>query len=351
MADGTGRGRGGAPGRRASSYDVAALAGVSQSAVSRAFRPGAPVSEAVRRRVLAAAAELGFRPNAMARGLATSRSGIVAVAIGTIGNPIYPAVLDAFSREVSARGRQLLLLTDLDDAEAVMGRVVQYGVDAVIVTASARLEPSRAVARACAKAGIPAVLYNRVLPDLRAPAVVCANRAGGRLVADLLLRAGHRRFAFIGGPEETSTNTDRRDGFAARLAEAGLPPPALATGRYAYEAGQAAMLDLAARGVPPDALFCTNDLLAIGAMDAARRDLGLRVPEDLSVVGFDDVPMAAWESYALTTVAQRIGVMAARAMDLAEAAMDGDAGATVIEVPGDLVARRSARLPPDISAS
>jgi DNA-binding LacI/PurR family transcriptional regulator len=310
-ADGR-HGRGGARRSPASSYDVAALAGVSQSAVSRAFRPGAYLSEELRRRVVDAAAQLGFRPNAMARGLATNRSGIVAVAVGTIGNPIYPAVLDAFSRGIAERGLQLLLLTELDDVDAVMQRVVQYRVDAMVVTASTVLEPSRQVTVRCGAAGVPVVLYNRVLPDLGTPAVICGNRAGGRLAADLLASRGHRRPAFIGGPEETSTNRDRREGFMEGLRDAGLPQPSIEIGPYSYGGGYGALLRLFARGERPDAVFCVNDLLAIGAMDAARRELRLRVPEDLSVIGFDDVPMAAWLSYDLTTIAQRIPEMVAR---------------------------------------
>lgn len=344
-ADGSGgRGRAGG-GRRASSYDVAARAGVSQSAVSRAFRPGAYISNAARAKVLKAAAELGFRPNAFARGLATRRSGIVAVAIGTIGNPIYPAVLDAFSRRFAEEGLELLLLTDLDDADAVMNRITGYQTDAVIVTASTRLEASVGVVRRCAAAGVPVVLYNRVLTDLPVAAVACANRDGGRQVAELLLRAGHRRLAFIGGPVETSTGRDRREGFRGALAAAGAAAPILESGPLDYEGGHAALLRLMRARRKPDAVFCTNDLLAIGAMDAARRVLGLRVPEDLSVVGFDDVPMAAWGSYALTTVRQRVEPMVEAAMRLLHGALAGEAAPPLVEVPCDLVIRASARLP------
>ncbi len=348
MADGDqgGQKRGGER-RRPSSYDVAALAGVSQSAVSRAFRPGVYLSDALRARVLEAARTLGFRPNAMARGLATQRSGIVAVALGTIGNPLYPAVLDAFSRRFAQEKLELLLLTDLDDADAVMQRLSAYQTDAVIVTASMRLEPSRRIARCCAAAGTPVVLFNRLLPGPRIAAVTCANRAGGRCIGDLLLRAGHRRLAFIGGPEETSTSRDRRVGFTEALAAAGHAPPLLANGPYSYEGGHAALLNLMARPARqrPDAVLCTNDLLAIGAMDAARQALGLRVPEDISIVGFDDVPMAAWGSYALTTIRQRIEPMVDAAMELLLGALRGEAPPPPIEIPGDLVPRGSARLP------
>jgi DNA-binding LacI/PurR family transcriptional regulator len=344
MAEGGGKGRRRAPaGRRASSYDVAALAGVSQSAVSRAFRANAYLSDAMRARVLEAARTLGFRPNAIARSLATRRSGIVAVAIGGIGNPIYPAILDAFGRRLAQEGLEMLLLTGLDDAEEVMARLTGYQTDAVLVTASTRLDSSVQLTRRCQAAGVPVVLFNRVLPDVHVPAVACANREGGRMAAELLLRAGHRHTAFIGGPEETSTVRDRRGGFADTIIAGGAAPPRLEAGPLSYEGGRAALLRLMAGAGPPDAVFCTNDMLAIGAMDAARQVLGLRVPEDLSVIGFDDVPMAAWDSYALTTVRQRTGQMVEAAVALLAAALSGAAPPPVVEVPVDLVARRSVR--------
>lgn len=327
--------------RRANSYDVARLAGVSQSAVSRAFVPGAYLSASLREKVVAAAATLGFRPNAMARGLATRRSGIIAVAMQAIGNPVYPAVLDGLSRRFREAGQQLLLLDLGDPVEAIL-RVLQYQTDAVVVTAASQLAPSRRVTEACLEAAVPVVLFNRVFADLVAPAVTCANRAGGRLVAELLAGAGHRRLAFIGGPEESSTVMDRRAGFVERLAELGHAAPLLETGAYSYEAGQAALMRLAARGAVPDAVFCTNDMLALGVMDAARTTLGLRVPQDLSVVGFDDVPMASWCSYGLTTIRPRFEAMvdATAAM-----ALKPDGAVGVLEIPGDLVVRGSARLP------
>lgn len=344
MTEGGGKGRRRAPaGRRASSYDVAALAGVSQSAVSRAFRTNAYLSDAMRARVLEAARTLGFRPNAIARSLATRRSGIVAVAIGGIGNPIYPAILDAFSRRLAEERLEMLLLTNLDDAEEVMARLTGYQTDAVLVTASARLDSSVQLTRRCQAAGVPVVLFNRVLPDPAVAAVACANRDGGRMVAELLLRTAHRRLAFIGGPEETSTVRDRREGFSEALGAAGAAPPRLEAGPLSYEGGHAALLRLMTGSERPDALFCTNDMLAIGAMDAARQVLGLRVPEDLSVVGFDDVPMAAWGSYALTTVRQRTEQMVEAAVALLLSALAGAAPPPVVEVPVDLVPRRSVR--------
>ena len=326
--------------RRANSYDVARLAGVSQSAVSRAFVPGAYLSDTLREKVVAAAATLGFRPNAMARGLATRRSGIVAVAMQAIGNPVYPAVLDGLGRRFREAGRQLLLLDLGDPAEAIL-RVLQYQTDAVVVTAASLLAPARRVTEACLEAGVPVVLFNRVFPGLAIPAVTCANREGGRCVAELLAGAGHSRMAFIGGPEESSTVMDRRGGFVDRLRELGAAPPVLETGAYSYEAGRAALLRLAAQGPLPDAVFCTNDLLALGVLDTARCELGLRVPADLSVVGFDDVPMAGWASYRLTTIRPRFQAM----VDATAAwALQPPERPEVIEVPGDLVVRGSARL-------
>lgn len=296
--------------------------------------------------MLAAARVLNFRPNATARTLTTKRSRIIAIAMSAIGNPVYPFVLDAFSRELQRQGLQSLLLTDLDDVQDAVQRIVQYQCDGVIITAATRLDPSARLAAQCRAMSVPVVLFNRQLPELAIPSVVCRNAPSALLAADLLLEAGHRRFAVIAGPEETSTNVERRDTFAARIREAGHPVVHHA-GAFSYAEGHAALLALMGGPAQPDALFCTNDMMALGALDAARYRLGLAVPQDLSIIGFDDVPMASWASYDLTTIRPRFLDMVAATTKLLldDLSADRDGATAPIEIEADFVKRGSARLP------
>lgn len=335
------------PGRRATSYDVAHLAGVSQSAVSRAFIANAPISAPLRKKVLAAARQLSYRPNAVARSLTTSRSRIVAFFVPNIGNPIYPFVLEAFSHRLRALDHQILLLPLVESASEALAWLIQYQVEGLVITAASPLALSKAIARKCLKARIPVVLFNRYFPDVRAASVNCDNARGGAVVAEMLRAAGHRRFAFIGGPEETSTHADRRTGFVDRLRELGAPAPLIETTAFSYSGGHAAGLRVLARRDPPDAIFCVTDLIALGVLDAARHSHGLEVPGDVSIVGFDDVPMAAWAGNGLTTVRLPVEAMVTRAVELLMHEMEQRHGhAEVVRIPGEWVLRNSARTAP-----
>ena len=187
-----------------------------------------------------------------------------------------------------------------------------------IVLAAATL--SSAVARNCADASIPVVLFNRVMATGSAGAVSSVrsdNIAGGRAVAQFLAQAGHQRVAFIAGNEESSTNLEREKGFREGLADAGMHIWARATGNYDFEQARRAALDLFRSGQEhPDAIFVASDHMAFAVMDALRHELKLRVPDDVSVIGFDNVPQAAWASYRLTTVEQPLGPMVEATVDL-----------------------------------
>lgn len=192
----------------------------------------------------------------------------------------------------------------------------------------------------------PVILFNRYVPGTGASAVCCDNFEGGREVALRLAEAGHKTPAFIAGLDDASTSADRQRGFRAGCAEAGLPEPQLITGGdFTYETGYQGMQTLCAKGPRPDAVFCANDIVAIGAMDAARRELGLKVPEDVSIVGFDDIEMSAWPSHDLTTVRQPMNAM----LDKVIAEVDrlltpGGAMGQDHFLPGRLILRNSARL-------
>ncbi|MFC4454266.1 LacI family DNA-binding transcriptional regulator [Deinococcus sonorensis] len=295
--------------QRVTSHDVSREAGVSQSAVSRAFTPGAHISPETRRRVLDAARKLGYQPNAIARSLVTQRSGIVALIVGDLHNPFYPQALSQFAQALEARGKRALLLTHdaRRDVQDTLDAASRYQIEAAIVFPT-RLNNTPPNLGDVARGGVPVLLFNRHLPGQRLLSVACDNHAGGQLAAEVLLETGARRLAFIGGDPETSTHQDRLHGFMARLQQAGLAPVAAPSGAFQYDWGVQATLDLYAEGDGPDAIFGANDIVAIGVLDALRQ-LGRRVPQDVSVIGFDDIQESARLAYRLTTIRQPLGAM------------------------------------------
>jgi len=300
---------------RATSYDVARLAGVSQSAVSRSFKPGASVSKKMRARVMKAAEDLGYQPNAIARSLITRRSNMVAVVISQQTNLYYPEVLVQLSLRFSERGVRVLLFTlaHESDIDVLLAQVFQYQVDGVIEAARLSGEQIDLVERR----GIPLVFYNRSLKDRRVNAVCCDQTEGERWLVGRLVDAGHASFGLIGGPEDSAVGTERTQGALERLKELNIDSVTIVPGDYSYESGVKGLLELKRRlGKLPDAVVCANDVMAIGCMDAARYRLGVKVPEDLSVVGFDGVGAAEWASYDLTTVRQPVRRMTEAAVSM-----------------------------------
>ncbi|MBV9747751.1 MAG: LacI family DNA-binding transcriptional regulator [Acetobacteraceae bacterium] len=320
---------------------LARVLGISQSTVSRAFSPGGTVAPAMRARVLEAAARLGYQPNAIARSLSTRRSGIVGIVMATMTNPFYPEVLEHLSRRLHEADLRTLLFNvpPGQELDSELPLLLRYQVDAVVI-ASATI--SSAMAREWAATGRAAVLFNRTVPGAKVASVSCDNEAGGRAVADFLVARGHRCPAFVAGRRDTSTNLDRERGFLARLQDLGVPLHARVDGgEYSYEAGFAAALELA--GQRPDAIFFANDIMALGGMDALRHRLRLCVPEDVSVVGFDDIPMAAWPSYGLTTVQQPVQRMIEETVRILVEAGRGGEATQVHLLPGCLIERGSTR--------
>lgn len=304
---------------RVTSLDVAALAGVSQSAVSRAFTPGSSIAEDKRKRILEAARKLNYVPNSIASSLTTKRTNMVAVILGNLDNPFYVHVLRTLIARLQDSGRQILTFTvdngaNSDDA---LMRVLAYQVDGIILT-SAQL--STRMTSLCHDRGIPIVLFNRYIPGSDASGVRCDNAAGGRLMADAFLQAGARSFAVLKGDPKGTTSQDRLQGFAERLLEAGIPRRDILEleGLSVYDGAHGAVLRaFRDDGHPlPDAIFGINDIMAMGAMDALRGELGLRVPRDVMVGGFDDIEEGARWPYRLTTVRQPIRRMVEAALEM-----------------------------------
>lgn len=297
---------------RVTAQQVAEAAGVSISAVSRTFTKDASVSPRMRARVLAAAEALGYRPNQLARSLMTGRTALVGLVSSHFANPAFMDVFDLFTRELQRRGLRPLIANLSEDggADSALDMMLQYNVDAVLIATSA---PPEGFADSCARAGLPVVhVFGRA--ETAVPVVTVDNVAGGRLVAGAMLARGLRQLAFLGGAATDSSSIDRAAGFSQGLVAVGLQPLAVDfAGDYSHEHGRRGMHALLDRH-RPQAVFCGDDILALGALDACR-ERGLAVPKDIGIVGFDDMPLAAWPGYRLTTVRQPMADMVRHAID------------------------------------
>jgi DNA-binding LacI/PurR family transcriptional regulator len=333
------------PDLKVTSQHVAKLAGVSQSAVSRVFTPGASASAATAAKVRAAADQLGYRPNPFARAMITGKSRIIGLVVAYLDNQFYPVAIERLSRSLQDHGYHVLIFMATNTAESIE-KVVQdlmdYQVDG-IVTASVGM--SSDLTGRCAEAGIPVVMFNRGQPGSGLSSVTSANLDGGAKVAQFLWEGGHRRLAHIAGWEGSSTGRDRKRGFVDALEGLGAAPIDVIDGMYDRETAAAATRRLMARADPPDAIFVGNDHMAFAVMDCLRFELGLSVPGDVSVVGYDDVPLAAWPAYHLTTVRQPVNRMVEATVETLFAQIDQPhRPAQKIEIEGPLILRGSARL-------
>ncbi|MDE0984231.1 MAG: LacI family DNA-binding transcriptional regulator [Yoonia sp.] len=329
------------------SLQVAERAGVSQSAVSRVFTPGASASAKTVEKVKKAAAELGYRPNMMARAMITGKSRIIGLVVAYLDNQFYPLALERLSNALQAKGYHILVFTasnDNDHVARVVEELMDYQVEGII-TASVGM--SSELTQRCEDARIPIVMFNRGQDGGNVSSVTSANLDGGRKVADFLLACGHQSIAHISGWLGSSTGRDRQLGFTRTLTQAGIASRVM-DGMYDRETARAATLDLMDRRTPPDAIFVGNDHMAFAVMDCLRAEMGLSVPNDVAVVGYDDVPMAAWGSYDLTTMRQPLNRMVDATIDrLLTQIEDKTAPPRAIEIDGALIQRSSTRKPKD----
>lgn len=298
---------------RVVSRDVALEAEVSQSTVSRALRGDPSISEATRDRVEQAAARLGYVPNRAGRTLRERRSRTVGVVVQDIGNAFYPLLLADIHRELVTAGYAVALIVDPLHRRADMSRMrslLDASFDGLIVTTATLDSDTSAFLH---RRGLPVVLSVRSVPGLDVDIVESDNIAAGQEAVRHLLELGHRDIAAIMGPEVTSTTYDRLVGIH-ESASGLIPPDRVLHGAYSHESGHALCRRLLLGDRPPTAIIAGNDIIAIGAVDAARQ-LGATIPDDISIIGFDDIPMASWHSFRLTTVRQdttAIAVQSAR---------------------------------------
>ncbi len=270
------------------------------------------------------------------------RSHLVAVVIGGMYNPFYARMLEEFTVQLHASGRQVLLVP-VDSGhslDAALPTLAGYRVDA-IVSALAVLSPE--TADSLAKLRVPVISFNTEVRNAWVTSVSTDNARAGAEIADLFIARGARSFGFVTGPVDSPASDNRLKGFRRALAARGYRKLQIAQGRFHYEDGFQAALSMCERATAPEAIFCANDLLAIGAIDAIRSRLGLRVPEDVLVAGFDDIPMAGWAGYDLTTFVQDAPLMVEETIKIFQGAADGRLGLCEAQIilPARLVERRS----------
>jgi LacI family transcriptional regulator len=300
----------------ATMQDVADLLHVSKQTVSAVVNNKPGITQETRDRVLAAIAQVNYRTDLRARSLRTGRTHSLAFVVADISSPVAGAMANAADERAFSEHYSLFLYNTHDDLEREqfsINSILQRSVDGVMFV-SAR-DQSTAVAR-LASAGIPMVVIDRVPSDYTGPAVVLDNVAAGKMAARHLLDLGHRRFAHIGGPGDTHIARERLDGYRGALREAGAPDPAVELAEdWHLASGYDAMRTLLECGASFSAVYCAGDQLAIGAMRALRA-AGVQVPEQVSVVGTDNIEYAAYFEPPLTTVGQPIEQMATQGVEM-----------------------------------
>lgn len=301
---------------RTTSADVARLAGVSQSAVSRVFTDGASASAKTSAKVKEAAETLGYRPNRLARSLLTGKSYIVGLVVAYLDNYFYPEVLEKLSKALQQQGYHVLVFMaeqTANNIDEVVEEILEYQVDA-IVTASVAL--SSELADRCQSAGIPIVQFNRIQEQSRFSSVTTDNYSGGKEVGLHLIEQGCRCFGYIAGWEGASTQRDREAGFLSALQEAGHDISFRARGDFRTEQAYQAAVTLLETNNRPEAVFVANDAMALVVMDVLRHQGGLSIPDDIGIVGYDDIDPAGWLSYQLTTYRQPADEMVRQTVQL-----------------------------------
>ena len=300
--------------RFVSAEQVAQRAGVSRSAVSRTFTPGASVAPATREKVLEAARELGYQVNDLARGVLANQSRLVGI-VATKPEVGFRAHLSAaLAKALIARGSIPVLINTGQTEEEMLAAqrtLIGHRAEATIILSGS---PPQSFFELARRNGQPLVVIGRSEPG--ADHVRTGNSEASRKAATAFVQSGRRRLAVASSASGTPSILERETAFAAQAKILGASVSIAHGPDSDYESGIAAARLLFSGGEPPDAVFCVNDLIAFGVMDFIRRERSLAVPDEVAIIGFDDVPEAAWLSYGLTTFRQDPVVMAERAVEL-----------------------------------
>lgn len=330
-------------GKRVSSIDVARLAGVSQATVSRVFTPAERVSDELREKVMKAAMELNYQPNILARGLNMNKTRIIGLINPEFQGYFYPKVLKHFTEELQKKGYTVLLLNVPQGVaiDEVVPIAFQYQVDGLITTA---VDLSPKLIRSCVELKVPVVQFNRYSAGFELSAVCLDNVKAGEKAAEYLLEKGHKRIAFLSGYVNSSTNKDREEGLKRKLQEHGYSLFERYVGDYTYLSGLEAGRRVARQSVMPDAIFCGSDEMAMGLIDALSDEHGLTLPDELSVMGFNDSYIGAGPHYKLTSIKQPVEEMVSITIDILMEKIVSQKDDVVIRmVPGVIVERGSVK--------
>lgn len=319
--------------------DVAKLAGVSQSSVSRVYFEGATVSEKTRKKVLAAAKEIGYRPNEFARSLITNRTKIIGLVMKGIQNPFYPQVLKEFTTSFKNLGYSILFVytnndeIQKDDIEILLN----YNVAGVIITdASLSLKATEDFKQY----KIPLVLFNRKIDSNEFYSVCCNNLDASKRIAEFLIEKGSLDMVYISGNRDTSTSREREQGFTDILKRNNISFKKYSS-NYTYEGGYQTAKEIIKIKNIPSAIFVANDIMALGVLDALRES-SISIPSDIKVIGFDNIEMSSWPTYNLTTWEQPINDMVNQTVKYLMVEIENYTGfAENIEIHGRLIERRT----------
>lgn len=303
--------------RRVTLADVARQAGVSRAAASYVINGKPGVGQASRERVLAVAEELGFRPNRLARGLRQGHSKAIGLLLADVSNPFYPEIAAGVLEAAKSLDYKVFLSHTGDDSRRQASEahaLLDHRCDGLIFTTLTSAD--RHLLEQLMRHGVPFVQMVRRVPGIAADFVGIDDESGGRAAGEHLLTLGHRDIAMVLGPHQSSASRARAYGFCQALARRGItvPPQRQAESPLTRDGGYRAARRLFSAAPPPQAVACGNDVIALGVIDALM-DVGLRVPGDVAVIGYDDMSFASSRLIELTTVRQprhEMGVEAAR---------------------------------------
>ncbi len=323
--------------------EVAKIAGVSPITASRAIRGVGYVSEAARARIMEAAAQLNYTPDMLARRMRGDKSNLIGVFVNNYGSVVMHVIIKAVSDEARSRGFDLVVFNS--DRFDRPGRMQTCDMLSKLCDGLLVLLPNvnDAYLDVIEQQKFRCVLVNFDAKDMDLPTVVAENRIGARTAVEHLLGLGHRRIGFIRGTNGTGQSGERERGYVDAIEAAGLPvdPALMLDGAFMQQGGYAATEQLLALADPPTAIFAANDEMAFGAIDAVSSK-GMRVPDDVSIVGFDDIPTSSYVFPKLTTIRQPFDAMAARAVsDVVELIQGREVGASKVAFALELVVRDS----------
>lgn len=297
------------------SQDVAKLAGVSQSAVSRCFTKGASISSRTKLRVIEAAKKLGYKPHTFSHlSSSENESGLVGVILPYVTNRYYPEVLTELHEALRISGYRILLITT-DDGEELDDKLIQPYLKEKLIAIISATKPTETFVTSCTERHIQVIAYNRNWNIPTTSSVACDHRMGGEMIAQLFIEKGHQHIGLIKGPTGSYVSQQRCKGFLDQLKKTAKVKTTIEDGFFTYEGGQKAAGKLL-QNKNLTAIFCVDDTMAFGCLDFIKEKTKLKIPHQIEVIGYDDISVASWDSYNLTTIRQPIRQMAKLATQL-----------------------------------